>query len=354
MSTYKNERPSKESFNNNNSYFNKSKLDIFKEEEEKRQELKTFNHSEYIPSRQIKKENDNEFITIEPWKDKEIYIYPPFKNLLRRQSKDEHDGLRKDIEERGCITPLVVWRSQDRYFLVDGHNRHQICTELKIPCFIHIEFFDTEEDVKIFIIKHQLERRNLTVYERGKYALQLKKLVSQKAKLNQGKKGTITPIDTKKELAKIADISHDTIHRIESIEKNAIPDVIKKVSNNEISINTAFKLSKMDIDQQEELITLQVNDLREKIKDNENIKKLEYKDFDSELKILPFTAEKFEQMDFLFSSKPQEEYVFNNEVLPAEQTEFFKNYKVKVIAMVEAIQDIELLMEIESLIVTEV
>ena len=32
------------------------------------------------------------------------------------------------------------------------------------------------------------------------------------------------PIDTQKELAEIANVSHDTIHKVEKIEEKAIPE----------------------------------------------------------------------------------------------------------------------------------
>ena len=67
--------------------------------------------------------------------------------------------------------------------------------------------------------------------QRGLLALILKDTIAAKAKANQIRKPIdsvsqisvepITPIDTQKELAKIAGVSHDTIHKIEVIQQKA-------------------------------------------------------------------------------------------------------------------------------------
>ena len=49
------------------------------------------------------------------------------------------------------------------------------------------------------------------------------------------------PIDTKKEIAKIAGVSHDTIARVEKIEKQATPEIKAQVKSGEISINQAYQ-----------------------------------------------------------------------------------------------------------------
>ena len=49
------------------------------------------------------------------------------------------------------------------------------------------------------------------------------------------------PIDTKKEIAKIAGVSHNTIARVEKIEKQATPEIKAQVKSGEISINQAYQ-----------------------------------------------------------------------------------------------------------------
>ena len=71
-------------------------------------------------------------------------------------------------------------------------------------------------------------------YQRSTLALRLENVFSEKAKQNQGSRFDLTDdichncdesysqIDTKKELAKIADVSHNTIARVKKIEQSAI------------------------------------------------------------------------------------------------------------------------------------
>ena len=72
------------------------------------------------------------------------------------------------------------------------------------------------------MIRHQFARRNLTPFVKTTLALQLEPLLAAKAKQNQkgGQGGVllcqnsdkaIEPIDTKKEVAKVAGVSHDTV-----------------------------------------------------------------------------------------------------------------------------------------------
>lgn len=47
-------------------------------------------------------------------------------------------------------------------------------------------------------------------------------------------------IDTKKEIAKMAGVSHDTIAKVKKIEAAATPEVKEKLRKNEITINQAY------------------------------------------------------------------------------------------------------------------
>ena len=76
-------------------------------------------------------------------------------------------------------------------------------------------------------------------YQRSVLALSMEELFKEKAKGNQVRKpadsvrqnsaeqneGT-TPIETRKELAKLANVSHDTIMRVKKIEATATPETI--------------------------------------------------------------------------------------------------------------------------------
>jgi hypothetical protein len=50
----------------------------------------------------------------------------------------------------------------------------------------------------------------------------------------------LEPIDTKKELAKIAGVSHDMIHKVEKVIAQAPAEVQEKMLSGEMSVNQAY------------------------------------------------------------------------------------------------------------------
>jgi hypothetical protein len=169
----------------------------------------------------------------------DIKIETEFKNLLPPLTEEQKTELEKDIAKNGCLTPLVVWNN----ILIDGHHRYDICSKNGIPFDLtEMEFKDKLEAME-WIWSNQKNRRNLNKYELAQIALKFKPVIEAKAKKNQGKRNDLTsvrsltnvekenikPIDTKKELAKIAGVSHDTIHKVEVIEEQA-PEDIKRLN----------------------------------------------------------------------------------------------------------------------------
>lgn len=184
-----------------------------------------------------------------------------FKNLLDPQCNEERAIFEDSLLNEGCRDALVIWR--EPRIIVDGHHRYSFCSEHGIPfAVIEMDFADRDE-AKMWIIRNQLARRNLPIHKRAQLALELKPIIEDKAKANQlsGLKQNFTvsqksvkPIDTQRELAKIAGVSHDTIAKVESVEKNA-PDPIKEASRRgEISVNAAYQATKLPKDKQDEII----------------------------------------------------------------------------------------------------
>ena len=53
-------------------------------------------------------------------------------------------------------------------------------------------------------------------------------------------------VNTQKEISKLADVSHDTIYKVEKIKAKATDETINKVRSGDISINEAFKQVKTE------------------------------------------------------------------------------------------------------------
>lgn len=174
-----------------------------------------------------------------------LQIKKEFKELIPELTREEYIQLENNCIEHGIQDSIKVWHG----YVIDGHNRYEIAQKNKLEYRIEELDFDNENDVKEWMILNQFGRRNLSNYQRSVLALQLEDVFKSKAKENQGSRidicqksdKSITPIDTKKELAKVAQVSHDTIAKVKHIEQKAAPEVKAKLATGEVSINQAYQ-----------------------------------------------------------------------------------------------------------------
>lgn len=86
-----------------------------------------------------------------------LQIDPEFRGLLPILTTEELAALEESIEREGCRDALIVWGNT----LVDGHNRHEICTRRGFPFQVRQMAFGSREDVIIWICANQNARRNV-------------------------------------------------------------------------------------------------------------------------------------------------------------------------------------------------
>lgn len=176
-----------------------------------------------------------------------ITIDKEFKTLIPPLSAEEFEQLEANCIENGIQDSLKVWNG----ILIDGHNRYEIAEKHDLKYKTEEMEFSSRDDVKLWIIKNQLGRRNLSAYDRSVLALKLKPVIAEKAKENMlatQKNESATAfqksdkqINTTKEVAKVAGVSHDTIHKVEAIKNSGNKELIDKVRNKETSINKAYR-----------------------------------------------------------------------------------------------------------------
>lgn len=177
-----------------------------------------------------------------------LTIDSEFEQLIPPLSDDERTELRASLEHEGCRDALVVWNNT----IIDGHNRYALCHELGIPFKTVTRNFESRDDAMLWIIRNQFARRNLTPYVRAQLALKAKPLIAAQAKAQQVRKPESVsqnsveqnPIDTQKQLASIAHVSHDTIHKVETVERDAPEPIKQKARSGELSVNRAYILTK--------------------------------------------------------------------------------------------------------------
>lgn len=188
-----------------------------------------------------------------------LTIDPEFRDLLHKQTPTEAKLFEHSMLNDGCRDPLIVWPNNGKRILVDGHHRYEFCVEHDMMFAVREMDFPNREAAKEWVIINQLARRNLPIHEHARLALQLKPIFEARAKENQRASGgavpqkSVKPIDTQKEIAKIAGVSHDTIAKVEHIENEA-PDPIKRAARaGEISVNAAYRLTKADTELQQDV-----------------------------------------------------------------------------------------------------
>jgi len=170
-----------------------------------------------------------------------IQIKDEFKKLIPALTVEEFKQLEQNCLDEGIREKIITWNG----FIIDGHNRFEIATRWNLEYETEAKRFKDENEVKEWMINNQFGRRNLSNYQRSVLALELESVFSERAKenLSDGGKGCqiSDKVDTKKELAKLANVSHDTIAKVKVIEANAEDVVKEKLLNGEISINQAYK-----------------------------------------------------------------------------------------------------------------
>jgi N6-adenosine-specific RNA methylase IME4 len=200
-----------------------------------------------------------------------IKINEDFKRLIPALTQEEYKQLEDNILKEGIREKIITWNG----YIIDGHNRYEISQKWGLDCQSESMHFKDEDEVKEWMILNQFGRRNLSNYQRSVLALELEEVFSKKAKENQAiqYKGNslkqisaeVKPIETRKELSKVANVSHDTISKVKHIEAKATPEVKQKLSTGEVSINQVYQEIKKEEKKAEriELIEQQIEDIEQ-------------------------------------------------------------------------------------------
>ncbi len=200
-----------------------------------------------------------------------IKIDGEFKDLIPPPSAVELEGLEADIVRAGrALVPLMLWGNT----LIDGHNRYGICTRLGLP----FETMDvgeadwTRTDVRIWIRRNQLHRRNLDSLTRCELALGLegdlreKGLAAKRAAGEAFGRGQekVVPISaqaiaspglepeptpkppkrvdtTRKQVADHAGVSQDTLDKARVVIERSTPEAQAAIKAGTSTINKEYK-----------------------------------------------------------------------------------------------------------------
>jgi hypothetical protein len=179
----------------------------------------------------------------------DIKIDPELRDFLLPLNQEENDRLRGSLMADGCLSPLIV--DSITGTLLDGHNRHRICTEKKIPFEIKEISMSKKEQQKQFVLINQLARRNLTPERMKYYRAMLYESVKGEAGFKAGESGNPSGNKQRVQNEPVADSSGKAakeVARLTNTSRSTVKRDVKEVKAmkeaGKLDEYTAGKLSK--------------------------------------------------------------------------------------------------------------
>jgi ParB-like chromosome segregation protein Spo0J len=101
-----------------------------------------------------------------------------YQDVVPELSSEEYHSLKESIKNRGLRMPIIINKQN---VLLDGHHRYKICEELGIePKFEVIDFADEFEE-QLFVIEANLQRRQLSNFQRVELELKMESIYKKRA-----------------------------------------------------------------------------------------------------------------------------------------------------------------------------
>lgn len=170
------------------------------------------------------------------------------KSYLPFMKPELFEQLKKDIRQNGLNDPILYYLSSDnRKVVIEGHTRLKACIEIgliEFPTKEVKEDFASIEDIQLWMLKHQFQRRNLSSVERLELAYQSKDIIEKRAKINLSKAGKgdniVEAVDTYLEIAQLAGVGKTTVVNYNNVISKASPNLIQQMRKGELSITGAY------------------------------------------------------------------------------------------------------------------
>lgn len=205
----------------------------------------------------------NDFINSSPMPESKdiLYLDPddfiPYANeklRLKLHSGEERERLKESIQQNGIFNPILCHKKGDKYEILSGHNRVDICKELeiKVPCIVKDGI--TKDEADLIVIDTNLLNRQRSDYKPTNFAYILK--VKFDAEKHQGiSKGPEVTKHTGDKIGEEYGLSRKTIYRY--IKLNDLVDIAKSVTDSgELQIKAAFELAFLPADIQTLIVNL--------------------------------------------------------------------------------------------------
>lgn len=178
-----------------------------------------------------------------------IQIKEEFKKLIPALSVEEFKQLEQNCLAEGIREKIITWNG----FIIDGHNRFEIATRWNLEYESESKRFETENDVKIWMVNNQFGRRNLQDFVKGELTKTLQELLKEKGlevykeTVGRPKKESLSIIDndlkhnTQKIVADKLGWSTGKKAQFDVVVKKAPEEVKEKLRTGEVSINQVYQ-----------------------------------------------------------------------------------------------------------------
>ena len=196
-----------------------------------------------------------------------ITVIEELKAYIDPLTPDEHAALERSILTEGCRDALVLWGD----VLVDGHNRFGICQKHGLSFHtVQNPYFQSMEDVHLWMIDQHLGRRSVSDFQRGVLALRKREILAARrrkthADTTSGDESetvefhhafpsvalpATNPLKSRADIAKAARLSNSQVVHIEKIQKQAAPELLAAVKSGVVSLNAAAAIASLPVDEQ--------------------------------------------------------------------------------------------------------
>jgi len=171
----------------------------------------------------------------------ELKSYLPFSN------EKVFNNLKSNIRKNGVNDSIVYYETeQGDKLVIEGHTRIRASIEIgkkEIPSKKTTEKFKSLDEIKLWMVKNQLSRRNLSTVEKVMLAYNSKETIEKIAKKNLSIAGSLKKVDksvdTNGEIAKIAGVGRSTVSRYSKVVNSGNQGLIDKLHKGNVSIASA-------------------------------------------------------------------------------------------------------------------
>ena len=150
---------------------------------------------------------------------------------------DELQLLEQSVLAEGIRDPLVVWKRNGEYVLLDGHHRYELAQKHELEFKIVEMEFDDESQAVQWVLQNQLARRNLSDEQRtlvlGRYYNMLKLAPNRPPSEKEGKLPSFSGHNaTSRQLGEIFGVDEKTVRRAAKFAKavDALAEVEPKAA----------------------------------------------------------------------------------------------------------------------------